>query len=102
MHRTAAAFATLEQPRRFHPLHAQAAKASVGPRQRSVSTFLKSGASVRRVVRFLKSSARSRRCRAVCREIFYRTMLVQELGGTPGVDPRDEGVAVGRIAHQRN
>src|SRR5437870_7807495 len=38
----------------------QAANAGVAPRQRSVSTFRKSGASVRRVARFLKSSARSR------------------------------------------
>jgi hypothetical protein len=35
----------------------QAANAGVAPRQRSVPAFLKSGASVRRVARFLKSSA---------------------------------------------
>src|SRR5437762_3013759 len=36
---------------------AQAANAGVAPRQRNVSTFLNSGASVRRVASFLKSSA---------------------------------------------
>src|SRR6266403_3472583 len=32
---------------------------------------------------------------------FDRTVAVQKLGGGPGADPRDAGVAVGRIAHER-
>ncbi len=81
---------------------AQAAKAGVGPRQRSVSTFLKSGASVRSVASFLKSSA-SLRClpRTFGGKFFDLTVAVQEHGGGLGADPRDAGVAVGRVAHER-
>ena len=56
---TAAAFSHRSSSRGASIRSAHSANAGVAPRQRSVSTFLKSGASVRSVARFLKSSASS-------------------------------------------
>jgi hypothetical protein len=87
-------FTTLQQPRRFHPIRP-------GPRQRIVSTFLKSGASVRSVAKFLKSSARSRCSPRTFDGLFDRTVAIQELGSGRGADPRDAGITVDRIAYER-
>src|SRR5438552_2292832 len=57
----AAAFSQRSSSRGAFIRLAHFANAGVAPRQRNVSTFLKSGASVRRVASFLKSSA-SLRC----------------------------------------
>src|SRR6185437_11674480 len=37
----------------------------------------------------------------VRREVFDLSVAVQKLGGGPGADSRNAGVAVGRIAHER-
>ena len=57
---------------------------------------------MRRVASFLKSSARSR-ClpRTFDGKFSIWTVAVQKLGSGPGADPRDAGVAVGGIAHER-
>src|SRR5439155_19658563 len=94
-------FATLQQPRRFHPIRpGRECRRPAPPAQRL--DFLKErriGAQGREFLEEQREIALF--AENVRREVFDLTVAVQKLGGGPGADSRDAGIAIGRIAHER-
>src|SRR5918996_6501952 len=94
-------FATLEQPRRFHPIHpSRECRCGTAPAQRlgSIEEW-RIGAQRREILEEQREIALF--AENVRRKAFDRTVAVQKLGGRPGAESRDAGIAVGCIAHQR-
>src|ERR687892_1633224 len=94
-------FATLEQPRRFHPIHpGRECRCRTAPAQRlgSIKEW-RIGAQRREILEEQREIALF--AENVRRKAFDRTVAVQKPGGGPGADARDAGIAVGRVAHER-
>src|SRR5206468_3038760 len=94
-------FTTLEQPRRFHPLRpGRECRRRTAPAQR-LDLLKERRISAQRREFFEEQRELALFAENVRREVFDLTVAVQKLGGGPGADPRDAGVAVGRVAHER-
>src|SRR5439155_14114410 len=94
-------FAPLEQPRRFHPIRTRRER-----RRRTVPAKRLGSVEERRIGAQRREILEEQREIALFaenarREVFDLTVAVQKLGGGPGADSRDSGVAVGRIADER-
>src|SRR5437667_4424952 len=82
-------FATLEQPRRFHPIRpGRESRRRTAPAQRlDTLEEWRIGAQRREFLEEQRELALF--TENVLREVFDRTVAVQKLGGGPGADPRD-------------
>src|SRR5213078_1919357 len=95
------AVATLEQPRRFHPIRpGRECRRRTAPAQRlGIVEERRISAQGREILEEQREIALF--AENVRRKAFDLTVAVQKLGGRPGPDPKDAGVAVGRVAHER-
>src|SRR5947207_1891287 len=95
------AVATLEQPRRFHPIRpGRECRRRTAPAQRlDLLKERRIGMQGREVLEEQCEIALF--VQNVWRELLDRTVAIQKLGSGPGADSRDAGVAIGDIAHER-